>query len=181
MNLKDINLQSYSVIRRDGSVVAFEPEKIRIAVAKAFLFDHHGKEWVDGKRELSDSEHILVAQVLQDVVAAVTKRKPGGGSIHIEDIQDQVELHLMRTDQHKVARSFMLYREADCRSAQQPVMSTKMQGSRYMTEVSSRGKPLRTKSRRFAVIYSMWSLAKLWARLSAMSTTALVSPNWARR
>ena len=64
MNLKDINLQSYSVIRRDGSVVAFEPEKIRIAVAKAFLFDHHGKEWVDGKRELSDSEHILVAQVL---------------------------------------------------------------------------------------------------------------------
>ena len=112
MNPKDINLQSFSVIRRDGSVVAFEPDKIRVAVAKAFIFDHHGKEWIDGKRELSDSEHILVAQVLQDVVAAVTKRKLGGGSIHIEDIQDQVELHLMRTDQHKVARSFVLYREA---------------------------------------------------------------------
>ena len=39
------------------------------------------------------------------------KRKPEGGAIHIEEIQDQVELALMRGGEHEVARAYVLYRE----------------------------------------------------------------------
>ena len=39
------------------------------------------------------------------------KRKPDGGAIHIEEIQDQVELALMRGGEHEVARAYVLYRE----------------------------------------------------------------------
>lgn len=36
---------------------------------------------------------------------------PSGGTIHIEDIQDQVELALMRAGEHKIARDYVIYRE----------------------------------------------------------------------
>ena len=45
------------------------------------------------------------------VVTALMKRKPEGGAIHIEEIQDQVELALMRGGEHEVARAYVLYRE----------------------------------------------------------------------
>ncbi|WP_043765216.1 ribonucleoside-diphosphate reductase subunit alpha [Algiphilus aromaticivorans] len=97
------------VIRRNGKVTGFEPEKISIAITKAFLAVEGGSAAASSRiRE-------RVAGVTDQVVAAVTRNQHGGGTIHIEDIQDQVELALMRADEHKVARSYVLYREQRAR------------------------------------------------------------------
>ena len=95
----------YKTIRRNGAVVAFEPVKISIAVTKAFLA-------VMGSQSVnSASIRDKVAQLTEAVVGALMRRKPEGGAIHIEDIQDQVELSLMRAGEHDVARAYVLYRE----------------------------------------------------------------------
>src|ERR1700726_4362339 len=95
----------YKVIRRNGSVVPFEPSKIAIAVTKAFLAVNGGQGAASARvRELT-------AQLTDVVVTALMKRKPEGGAIHIEEIQDQVELALMRGGEHEVARAYVLYRE----------------------------------------------------------------------
>ena len=39
------------------------------------------------------------------------RRLHSGGTIHIEEIQDQVELELMRAGEYKVAKGYVLYRE----------------------------------------------------------------------
>ena len=123
MKLNDLELKvsTYSVIRRDGSVVPFTPDKIRIAVSKAFLFDHNGVQRLPGHSSLSSSALDIVGRVVESVVRAVTSRKSGGGAIHIEDIQDQVELSLMRLAEFDVAKGYVLYREqrATLRATQQ--------------------------------------------------------------
>ncbi|AXE33140.1 ribonucleoside-diphosphate reductase subunit alpha [Chromobacterium phragmitis] len=95
----------YKTIRRNGAVVPFEPVKISIAMTKAFLavMGHQGAT--------SASIRDKVAQLTEQVVNALMRRKPEGGAIHIEDIQDQVELSLMRFGEHDVARAYVLYRE----------------------------------------------------------------------
>ena len=101
----DPTLSQYKVIRRNGAVVAFEPSKIAIAVTKAFLAVNGGQSAASARvRELT-------AQLTDVVVNALMKRKPDGGAIHIEEIQDQVELALMRGGEHEVARAYVLYRE----------------------------------------------------------------------
>ncbi len=101
----DPTLSQYKVIRRNGAVVAFEPSKIAIAVTKAFLAVNGGQSAASSRvRELT-------AQLTDVVVNALMKRKPDGGAIHIEEIQDQVELALMRGGEHEVARAYVLYRE----------------------------------------------------------------------
>ncbi len=98
-------LSQYKVIRRNGAVVAFEPSKIAIAVTKAFLAVNGGQSAASARvRELT-------AHLTDVVVNALMKRKPDGGAIHIEEIQDQVELALMRGGEHEVARAYVLYRE----------------------------------------------------------------------
>ncbi|MFZ6638802.1 ribonucleoside-diphosphate reductase subunit alpha [Undibacterium sp. TC4M20W] len=94
----------YRIIRRNGSVVGFEPSKIAIAMTKAFLAVNggHGAE--------SARVRELVEQLTASVVAALLRRQPAGGTFHIEDVQDQVELALMRSGEHDVARSYVLYR-----------------------------------------------------------------------
>src|SRR6266581_3605161 len=95
----------YRIIRRNGAVVAFEPSKIAIAVTKAFLAINGGQSAASSRvRELT-------ARLTDNVVNALMKRKPDGGAIHIEEIQDQVELALMRGGEHEVARAYVLYRE----------------------------------------------------------------------
>ncbi|ABX16473.1 MULTISPECIES: ribonucleoside-diphosphate reductase subunit alpha [Burkholderia] len=95
----------YKVIRRNGSVVAFEPSKIAIAVTKAFLAVNGGQGAASARvRELVD-------QLTRNVVRALVRSRPNGGTFHIEDIQDQVELALMRGGEHNVARAYVLYRE----------------------------------------------------------------------
>ena len=95
----------YKVIRRNGSVVPFEPAKISIAMVKAFIAVNGGQGAASARvRE-------LVEQLTANVVNALVRRQPHGGTLHIEDIQDQVELSLMRSGEHDVARSYVLYRE----------------------------------------------------------------------
>ncbi len=95
----------YKVIRRNGAVVGFEPGKISVAVTKAFLAVNGAQGAVSARiRE-------LVAGLTGVAVSALQRRQPGGGTLHIEDIQDQVELALMRAGEHEVARSYVLYRE----------------------------------------------------------------------
>ena len=95
----------YKVIRRNGKVTSFDANKISVAVTKAFLA-------VEGQHAAASTRiHDTVADITASVVTAITRRMPSGGTIHIEDIQDQVELALMRGEAHKVARSYVLYRE----------------------------------------------------------------------
>jgi ribonucleoside-diphosphate reductase alpha chain len=101
----DPRLAQYKVIRRNGSVVGFEPAKISIAMTKAFLAVHGGQ----GAASARVREEVV--KLTDGVVAALMKRKPEGGAIHIEEIQDQVELALMRGGEHEVARAYVLYRE----------------------------------------------------------------------
>jgi ribonucleoside-diphosphate reductase alpha chain len=98
-------LADYKVIRRNGSVVAFEPSKIAIAMTKAYLAVNGGQGAASARvRE-------LVEQLTNSVLSALMRRQPAGGTFHIEDIQDQVELSLMRAGEHNVARAYVLYRE----------------------------------------------------------------------
>ncbi len=96
----------YKVIRRNGAVVGFEPPKIAIAMTKAFIAVNGGQGAASARvRE-------QVAQLTDNVVNALMRRQPSGGTFHIEDIQDQVELALMRGGEHHAARAYVLYREA---------------------------------------------------------------------
>ncbi|AUL48510.1 ribonucleoside-diphosphate reductase subunit alpha [Bordetella trematum] len=96
---------SYNIIRRNGSVVGFEPGKIAIAMTKAFLAVNGGQGAASARvRE-------LVEQLTSQVVAALVRHRPSGGTFHIEEVQDQVELSLMRSGEHDVARAYVLYRE----------------------------------------------------------------------
>ena len=105
MSGADPRFAQYKVIRRNGSVVGFEPAKISIAMTKAFLAVHGGQ----GAASARVREEVV--KLTDGVVAALMKRKPEGGAIHIEEIQDQVELALMRGGEHEVARAYVLYRE----------------------------------------------------------------------
>ncbi len=99
------SFDQYKVIRRNGSVVPFEPAKVSIAMTKAFIAVNGGQGAASARvRE-------VVEQLTAAVVSALLRRQPHGGTLHIEDIQDQVELSLMRSGEHDVARSYVLYRE----------------------------------------------------------------------
>jgi ribonucleoside-diphosphate reductase alpha chain len=93
------------VIKRNGTVVPFEASKISVAITKAFLA-------VEGGTAAASSRiHETVAKLTDAVMATFQRRMPSGGTIHIEDVQDQVELSLMRSGEHKIARDYVIYRE----------------------------------------------------------------------
>ncbi|MGV3652744.1 MAG: ribonucleoside-diphosphate reductase subunit alpha, partial [Noviherbaspirillum sp.] len=110
-------LAEYRIIRRNGAVMGFEPSKISIAMTKAFLAVG------GGQGAASTRVRELVEQLTSTVVTALMRRQPAGGTFHIEDVQDQVELALMRSGEHDVARAYVLYRarrmEERARAAQQ--------------------------------------------------------------
>ncbi|KAF1048581.1 ribonucleoside-diphosphate reductase subunit alpha [Xylophilus sp.] len=95
----------YQIIRRNGAVVPFEPQKIAVALMKAFL----AVRGAQGAASASVRE--VVDELTQGVVRALLRSRPNGGTFHIEDVQDNVELGLMRGGHHDVARSYVLYRE----------------------------------------------------------------------
>jgi ribonucleoside-diphosphate reductase alpha chain len=109
--------QGYQIIRRNGAVVAFEPNKIAVALMKAFLAVHG----TQGAASASVRE--TVEGLTESVVRGLLRSRPGGGTFHIEDVQDQVELGLMRGGHHEVARAYVLYRErrSQERARQKPV------------------------------------------------------------
>ena len=98
-------LDHYQILRRNGAVVPFEPNKIAVAMMKAFLAVHG----TQGAASASVRE--VVETLTQSVVRALMRSRPGGGTFHIEDVQDQVELGLMRGGHHEIARAYVLYRE----------------------------------------------------------------------
>ena len=95
----------YQIIRRNGAVVGFEPNKIAVALMKSFLAVHG----TQGAASASVRE--TVERLTESVVRALLRSRPGGGTFHIEDVQDHVELGLMRSGHHEVARAYVLYRE----------------------------------------------------------------------
>jgi ribonucleoside-diphosphate reductase alpha chain len=113
----------HRVIRRNGAVVGFEPTKIAVAMTKAFLA-------VNGSQGAASARiRDLVASLTGSVVGALMRRQPQGGTFHIEDIQDQVELALMRSGEHDVARAYVLYREERARiRAQKAARAREEQG-----------------------------------------------------
>ena len=109
---------AFQVIRRNGSVTPFDAGKITVAVTKAFLA-------VEGGRAAASRRvHEVVEELTQQVVTALTRRVDAGRTFHIEEIQDQVELALMRGEHHKVARAYVLYRaeRAKERAASKPIV-----------------------------------------------------------
>src|SRR5690554_1448328 len=112
------------VIKRNGKVVAYTNDKIVVAITKAFLA-------VEGGQAAASSRiHDTVARLADQVTAIFKRRLVSGGTIHIEEVQDQVELALMRSGEHKVARAYVLYRDEQARkraadTAAQPTASTR--------------------------------------------------------
>lgn len=104
-----IAVTGFNVIRRNRSVSAFDPTKIAVAMTKAFLA-------VEGAEAASSARvRNIVEQLCESVVSSLTRRVDAHRPLHIEDIQDQVELALMRGGHHKVARAYVLYREERAR------------------------------------------------------------------
>ena len=94
------------VIKRNGTVVPYTDDKITVAITKAFLA-------VEGGTAAASSRiHETVERLTEQVSATFKRRMPSGGTIHIEEIQDQVELALMRAGEQKVARDYVIYRES---------------------------------------------------------------------
>lgn len=107
------------VIKRNGAVVAYDESKISVAITKAYLA-------VEGGNAAASSRiHESVAQQAELISQIFNRRMPSGGTIHIEDIQDQVELALMRSGEHKIARSYVIYRADRTRMREQKQDSVK--------------------------------------------------------
>ncbi|MFA7392810.1 MAG: ribonucleoside-diphosphate reductase subunit alpha, partial [Pigmentiphaga sp.] len=115
--------RDYKTLRRNGAVVSFQPAKIAIAMTKAFLAVNGGQGAASARvRELVD-------ELTRQVVSALMRRQPSGGTFHIEDIQDQVELALMRSGEHDVARAYVLYRERRAQERAQAVQEHAVHGT----------------------------------------------------
>ncbi len=110
---------AYQVVRRNGSLTAFTASKISVAMTKAFLA-------VEGEDAVSSRRiHEIVEDLTAQVTRSLFRHVPEGGTVHIEAIQDQVELALMRGGHHKIARAYVLYREEHARMRQaQPEINT---------------------------------------------------------
>ena len=135
--LSPVQLQLHcKVVRRNGQVTDFDGSKIQIAMAKAFL-DVEGSQ-ASGSARIHDTVRKLTEQVIE----ALLRRTPDGGMVHIEDIQDQVELALMRAGEHKVARSYVLYRAERARLRAEKESKSKKKGKKsafYCTRPSLLG------------------------------------------
>ena len=92
-------------IKRNGSIARYDEDKIKVAITKAYIA-------VEGRNAATSNRiHQQIDEITKHLTETFKRRLPSGGSIHIEDIQDQVELALMRKSQHKVAVAYVLYRE----------------------------------------------------------------------
>ncbi|MQY51206.1 ribonucleoside-diphosphate reductase subunit alpha [Rhodocyclus gracilis] len=130
----DLSTIALQVVRRNGAVVPFAADKISLAMTKAFLA-------VEGGQSAASSRvREIVARLTEVVVASLTRRLPDGGSVHIEDIQDQVELALMRSGEHDVARAYVLYRER--RTAERQADASAVAAPRLHVVVDGERRPL---------------------------------------
>ena len=115
------------VIKRNGTVVPYDDSKIAVAMTKAFLA-------VEGGTAAASSRvHETVANLTAQITTTFKRRMPSGGTIHMEEIQDQVELILMRAGEHKIARDYVLYREEHARMRRQSQQAAQETASQYPT------------------------------------------------
>ena len=163
---KNINLLSLSVVRRDGSIALFKSEKIFNAIKKAFLAQTKIRNNKNKDNEQTASIHQTIDTLTNKVVSALTRRIADGDMIHIEDIQDQVELALMRDEHHKVARAYVLYREQRAASR----YHTKKLKEQVGVKVSSMMITKRDGSKEAV------SLDKITNRVSVLSTGLSIDP-----
>jgi ribonucleoside-diphosphate reductase alpha chain len=132
------------VIKRNGAVVGFDPSNITVAISKAYIAEE------GGTAAASSRIHETVEKMANEISETFKRRMPSGGSIHIEEIQDQVELMLMRSGEHKVARSYVIYRaerarEREKERAQQPEAEAQVDVTSLMvTMEDGTSKPLDT-------------------------------------
>ncbi len=132
-----VNSNAFKVVRRNGQVTQFNAQKIETAMTKAF-FDVEGQGAADSARI-----HERVKTLTKTVETCLFRRIPEGGIIHIEDIQDQVELALMRKGEQKVARSYVIYREERSKLRhQQESEQDQLEPKIYVTDVLGKRKQL---------------------------------------
>ena len=165
-NEKKLNVLSLKVIRRDGSITPFKSEKISNAIKKAFMAQTKIRNNKSQDNEQNENMHRTVASLTEKVVTALTRRIAEGAMIHIEDIQDQVELALMREEHHKVARAYVLYREQ--RAAQ------RYHTNRLKEQVGGKVSSMRVVKRDGSK--EPVSLDKITNRVSVLATGLLIDP-----
>jgi ribonucleoside-diphosphate reductase alpha chain len=138
----------YTITKRDGKVVSFKPEKITLAVAKAFRANNHG---------VLTEELLRAAQeVSNNVVEEIRRRWPDGNSTGIEEIQDMVEHHLMKAGYHDIAKSFILYREKQAKARREQQLETRDESYDWAGTImhktkDGREKPIDLKEIRFQI------------------------------
>ena len=134
----ELSGDNYKVIRRNGKITRFDATKISVALTKAFLAVE------GGQAAASRRIHETVERLTRGVQEALFRRSPDGGVVHIEDIQDQVELELMRSGEHKVARAYVLYREQQAarRAAEQAAQETPAEPRLYVLMSDGERRPL---------------------------------------
>ncbi|MCW9046941.1 MAG: ribonucleoside-diphosphate reductase subunit alpha [Gammaproteobacteria bacterium] len=115
------------VIRRNGKQTPFDRSKITVALSKAFLAVE------GGTAAASTRVHEIVEKLSSEVIDALFRHLPENRTVHIENIQDQVELALMRNGQQKVARAYVLYRE---QHALQRVTETEPENSNFIINIT---------------------------------------------
>ena len=81
-----------TVVKRDGRIVGFNREKIAAAIRKAMLTTEHGED------------EILVNKIVDRIEFR------GAEQSSVEDIQDMVEMELMKSPRKEVAKSYIAYR-----------------------------------------------------------------------
>ena len=143
-SITDIAIQDIQFIRRDGSVVAFQPEKIRTALSKAFIS-------VKGE-QAAMSAHVRdqIAELTARVVTALTPPRLTEQYVRTEQVQDQVELALMRFGEHEVARAYVLYRE---KRAQLRAQNAQARPERSITVIDNgQSRPLDTAALRATIV-----------------------------
>src|SRR5229473_1994440 len=143
----------YKLIRRNGAVVGFEPAKITVAMTKAFLA-------VNGSQGAASARiRELVVALTAAVIGALMRRQPQGGTFHIEDVQDQVELALMRSGEHDVARAYVLYREERAKARSQEKAHERAADAELQVVENGQRKPLQRDALRRLVVAACEGLA----------------------
>lgn len=125
-------------IKRNGKVVNYDDTKIKVAITKAFIADE------GGTASTSDRIHQQIEELTRQITQVFHRRLPSGGAVHIEDIQDQVELALMRSGHYKVARAYVLYREEHRKARQKELQQASDNKALLITMPDGELKPLDT-------------------------------------
>ena len=82
------------IVKRDGHIVDYDPEKIRVAIGKA-------NEEVRGREKATKEEIKEIIKYIEDL----NKKR-----ILVEDIQDIIEEKLMEFDKYQLAKKYITYR-----------------------------------------------------------------------